>query len=312
MENFIFSLNVVLPLFIMMCLGAFLRKINIFNDDFLNTANSFTFKVLLPVLLFYSIYKSEISETVNVKFLGFAVCVVFVTIGLLFLIVPKLEKDKRNIGVIIQGLYRSNFVLFGIPLCTNIFGEAGLGVTSTLIAIIVPVYNFTAVIILDIYSKDKLEIKETVIGILKNPLIIGSVIGILVSSAGLKMPSALEKTVSDISKMATPLALMVLGGEFKISNVYKNLKYIAMVTAGKLFIIPPVVVAVAVALGYRGAELGALFCMVAPPVSVSSYTMAQQSQCNYELAGQIVFMTTLFSSISIFIFVFTFKSIGLF
>lgn len=312
MENLIFSINVVLPMFLIMCLGVFLRKIKIFDENFLKTANAFTFKVLLPNLLFYNIYTSNLSDSFNGKLVLFAVSTVLIIIALLFITVPKFEKDNKNRGVLIQGLYRSNFVLFGIPICTNIFGDASTGITSMLIAIIIPIYNFFAVIILDVYSKDKLEINNTVISILKNPLIIGSVTGILLSLLNIKLPAAIENTISDLAKIATPLALVLLGGEFKIGNVYKNIKNIIIVCLGKLVVIPTIVLSIAIILGFKGVELGALLAMMAAPVAVSSFIMAQQYNANDELAGQIVFISTTFSSITIFIFIYIFKTVGLF
>nr|WP_312577822.1 AEC family transporter [Sedimentibacter sp.] len=312
MENLIFSINVVLPMFLIMCLGVFLRKINIFDEKFLKTANAFTFKVLLPTLLFYNIYSSNLSDSFNWKLVTFAVITVLITIALLFIIVPLIEKDNKNKGVIIQGLYRSNFVLFGIPLCTNIFGDESTGVTSMLIAVIVPLYNFFAVIILDVYSKDKLDIKNTFLSILKNPLIVGSVAGILLSLLNVKIPGSLEQTIYDISKIATPLALILLGGEFEIGNLYKNIKHVLIVCIGKLILIPTIVFAIAIAVGFRGIELGSLLAMVAAPVAVSSFIMAQHYNANDELAGQIVFVSTTFSSITIFMFIYIFKTIGLF
>ncbi|MDW5300154.1 MAG: AEC family transporter [Sedimentibacter sp.] len=312
MENLLFSLNVVSPIFLLMCVGAFLKKVKIFDDDFLVKANSFVFKILFPVLLFNNIYKSEIAEEVNVKLIIFAIGIVLVTIGILFIIVPKFEKDNKNRGVIIQGLYRSNFVLFGVTLCTNIFGESGLGVVTTIVAIIIPIYNFMAVIILDVYSNDKSNLKKTVISIMKNPLIIGSILGIIASALKIKLPEFMENTISDIAKVATPFALMLLGGDIEIRNIRNNLKYVTVVVIGKLLVIPALVSFVTVLFGFRGVELGAIFSMVAPSVAVTSYTMAQQYDCNYELAGQLVFVSTLVSPFSIFLFIYFFKTVGLF
>jgi len=311
-ENLIFSINVVLPIFLLMCIGAFLRKIKLIDWIFLEKANHFAFSALLPVLLFNNIYKSNISDAVNIKLIIFAVGIILFIVGILFIIVPKLENDNRNRGIIIQGLHRSNFVLFGLPLSMNIFGAENLGPVTTLTAIIIPLYNFLAVIILDWFSKDKSDYKKTIISILKNPLIIGSVIGILFSVFNIKLPNFLEKTVSDVAAMATPLALMVLGGDIEIKNIGKNFKYISIIAIGKLLVIPAFVIAAALAFGFRGVELGALFSMVAPSVSVSSYTMALQYDCNAELAGQLVFITTLFSPLTIFIFIFALKTVGLF
>lgn len=305
-------MNVVAPIFLLMILGAFLKKIKVFDEEFLVKANSFAFKVLFPVLLFNNIYKSEISEDVNIKLIVFAVIVIFATIGITLLAVMRLEKDNRNRGVIVQGLYRSNFVLFGVSLSQNLFGDIGLGVVTTLVAIIVPVYNFMAVIILDMFSNDKSNIKKNIISIITNPLIIGSVLGIIASALKIKLPVFAENTIADMSDMATPLALMALGGDIEIKNIQNNLNYVAIVTIGKLVVIPALVILAAYSFGFRGVELGALFSMVAPSVAVSSYSMAQQYDCNYELAGQLVFVSTMFSPFTIFMFIFILKTVGLF
>ncbi len=312
MQNLIFSINVVLPIFLLMCLGTFLRKIKIFDKEFLDKGNNFAFKTLLPTLIFNNIYKSQIADEVNIKLILFAVCIVLGTIGIMFIIVPRLVKDNSNRGVIIQGIYRSNFVLFGVPLSSNIFGESNLAVVTTLVAIIIPIYNFMAVIILDWYSNDKSDFKKTFLGIVENPLIIGSLLGIIVSLLKIKLPVFMEETISQVAKTATPFALMVLGGDIKVGNIRNNLKYIVPVSIVRLVVLPTIVMVISVALGYRGVELGALFSMVSPSVAVSSYTMAQQYDCNYELAGQLVFITTLFSPFTIFLFIFFMKTVGLF
>ena len=312
MNNLIFSLNVVLPLVILMFLGLFLRKIKIFDEDFLKKLNSFTFKVLLPILLFNNIYTGQVSEKVDLFYVLFAVILVLGTIAILFIIIPKYEKDIKNRGVLIQGLYRSNFIIFGMPLCANIFGDEGLAVVTTLIAIIIPIYNFAAVMILDLFTDDRQNYRETAVSIFTNPLIIGSFLGIIASVFQIKLPSALNKTIADVAKTATPMALLSLGGEIEISNIWKNIKYLVFVSAGRLFIIPGITTLVSIAFGYKGVELCALLCMMAPSTAVSSYTMAQQYDCNHELAGQIVFFTTILSPFSIFLFVFTLKTTGLF
>lgn len=312
MENLIFSFNVVLPLFLLMCLGTFLKKINIFDEVFLKTGNKFAFKILLPTLLFYNIYESDISNSFTGRLVLFAVIIVLGLLAMLLIIVPKYEKDNNNRGVLIQGLIRSNFVLFGIPLCTNIFGEMGKGVASMLIAVIVPMYNFICVAILDLYSKEKIDIKGMAVGILKNPMIVASLIAIFISLLHIKLPAAIEKTVSDVGKIATPFALMLLGGEFQIDNVHKNRKYLIIVSIGKLILIPAFIIPIAILFGFRGVELGALFAMAASPVAVSSYVMAAQCNSNDELAGQIVFVTTLLSSVTIFAFTYILKTLSIF
>jgi len=312
MDNFIFSLNVVLPLVFLMFIGSFLRRINIFDEDFLRKLNKITYCVLLPVLLFNNIYTSKVSGEIDLEFIIFFVILALAVIGILLIVIPKYEKDNRNRGVLIQGLFRGQFVFFGIPLMANIFGDEGLVVLSTLIAIIVPIYNFLAVIILDLFTDERHNYKATIISILTNPLVIGSLLGIAASVLQIKLPSALNKTIADISKTVTPISLMILGGVIEINNIWKNRKKLILIAAVKLFIIPSFAALITIFFGYRGIELGAVLSMIAPPTAVASYTLAQQHDCNDELAGQIVFFTTLISPFSIFLFIFVFITFGLF
>ncbi len=312
MDNFIFSLNVVLPLVFLMFIGSFLRRINIFDEDFLRKLNKITYCVLLPVLLFNNIYTSKVSGEIDLEFIIFFVILALAVIGILLIVIPKYEKDNRNRGVLIQGLFRGQFVFFGIPLMANIFGDEGLVVLSTLIAIIVPIYNFLAVIILDLFTDERHNYKATIISILTNPLVIGSLLGIAASVLQIKLPSVLDKTIADIAKTVTPISLMTLGGVIQICSIWKNRKKLILIAAVKLFIIPSFAALITIFFGYRGVELGAVLSMIAPPTAVASYTLAQQHDCNDELAGQIVFFTTLISPFSIFLFIFVFKTFGLF
>ena len=298
--------------FFLMFIGSFLRRINIFDEDFLRKLNKITYCVLLPVLLFNNIYTSKVSGEIDLEFIIFFVILALAVIGILLIVIPKYEKDNRNRGVLIQGLFRGQFVFFGIPLMANIFGDEGLVVLSTLIAIIVPIYNFLAVIILDLFTDERHNYKATVISILTNPLVIGSLLGIAASVLQIKLPSALNKTIADISKTVTPISLMILGGVIEINNIWKNRKKLILIAAVKLFIIPSFAALITIFFGYRGIELGAVLSMIAPPTAVASYTLAQQHDCNDELAGQIVFFTTLISPFSIFLFIFVFKTFGLF
>ncbi len=311
MENLLFSINVVLPIFSLMMIGYFLRQIKIFDKDFLVKANNFAFKALLPVLLFNNIYKSHISDSVNTRLILFAISIVLILVGIMFIVVPKFEKDKRNRGVIIQAIYRSNFVLFGVTLSKNIFGDANLEVVTSLTAVIIPLFNFLAVVILDWYSEVKSNLLDTAVNIVKNPLIIGSVLGIVFSIFGIRLPGFVENVVSDVAGMATPLALMVLGGEIEIKNLSKNVRHIYFAAFGRLILFPAIILIAAVLIGFRDVELGALLSMSAPSCAVSSYTMAQQYDCNYELAGQLVFVTTMICPLTIFMFIYLLKTFAL-
>lgn len=315
MQNFIFSLNVVLPLIIMMSLGWLLKYFEVCDENFFKTANKLIFKLFLPLMLFNNIYSSDIQSSFNLRLIIFTVASILITVILMTLIVPRIEKQNANRGVLIQALFRSNYILFGVPVCMNLFGQANMGITSMLAVFVVPLYNFLSVVVLSIYANkennETMEMKKTIMDIVKNPLIISCVIGIAMATIGLKLPNVFEKTISDISKIATPFALIILGGDFGFKDALKNIKYIVWVSAFKLIVIPGIIILFAILMGFRQFELGVLLSIFASPIAIASYVMAQNVKSNDELAGQLVATTTILSSFTIFCFIILLKSYNL-
>lgn len=307
MENLILSLNVFLPLFITISLGYFLKYLNMFDNNTLDTMNNITFKSFLPVLLFYNIYKTDLHDTFNLKIIIFSVTCVIVLYLLLYLIVPLIEKDNKKRGALLQGLFRSNFVIFGLPITESLFGSEKVGVAALLIAVIVPLFNMLSVLALETFRGGKLNFKKIFIGIIKNPLIIASCLGVLTLLLKIKIPTAIEKTISDVSKIATPLSLILLGASFKFDNIKKYLKQTTIAVIGKTILIPCIILPICIMFGYRDVELSTLMIIFAAPTAISSFTMAKQMDSDSDLAGQIVVFTSAFCVITVFMWIFILK-----
>lgn len=309
MENLILSLNVVLPLFLVIALGYVLKLLGMYETSTLKSMNQLVFKVFLPTYLFQSIYSTNLAVAFNKKVIAFAVISLLLWFLILLLFVPLIEKQNAKRGVMIQGMFRSNFVLFAIPMAIALCGEDKIGITALLVGIIVPIYNILAVITLEIFRGGEPSVKKIFIGIMTNPLIIASILGIGLNGLNIMLPYAIEKMVIDIGKVATPLALMVLGGEFRFSKVKKDIRQLMITVIVKLIVFPFVVVTVAIALGFRNEVLVPIFLMTGAPVAVSSYTMAEQMGGDEELAGEIVVFSTALSIVTIFVWVFFLKQL---
>lgn len=307
MENLILSLNVVLPLFITISLGYFLKYLNMFDNNTLDTMNNITFKSFLPVLLFYNIYKTDLHDTFNLKLIIFSVTCIIVLYLILYLLVPLIEKDNKKRGALLQGLFRSNFVIFGLPITESLFGSEKVGVAALLIAVIVPLFNMLSVLALETFRGGKLNFKKIFIGIIKNPLIIASCLGVLTLLLKIKIPTAIEKTISDVSKIATPLSLILLGASFKFDNIKKYLKQTTIAVIGKTILIPCIILPICIMFGYRDVELSTLMIIFAAPTAISSFTMAKQMDSDSDLAGQIVVFTSAFCVITVFMWIFILK-----
>ncbi|MBQ3022083.1 MAG: AEC family transporter [Clostridia bacterium] len=311
MENLIISFKVVAPLLILMLLGAFLLRIHIFDTATVKKMNGAVFRVFLPVLIFNNIYNSSIDDVKNITTALYIVVIVITMFLFSMLYVVLTEKDNKKRGVMVQGICRSNFVIFGLPICMSVCGGGVMGKVAVAVAIVVPVLNIFAVLSLEIFRGGKPNIKKILKGIITNPLIIASIIGIIVLVSGIKLPSIIENAVSDISKIATPLALVLLGASVNFCTVRGNLKQLITVIAGKLIVMPLVGFTIAAMLGIRGSDMALLIAAFASPTAVSSYPMAIEMGGDGDLAAQIVAFSTAICIITVFMWVFILKQLGL-
>ncbi len=306
MDNIILAFSVVFPLMFMMAVGYSLRIIKITDEHSLNVMNKLVFRVFLPVLLFLNIYSLEPGEAFiieNVRLLIFTALIVLTSAFLMHLIFPHLVKDKRKCSVMIQGIFRSNLILFGIPIAASIYGEDRIGKVSMLAAFIVPLFNILSVIILEYYRSGVVEHRKIIINLIKNPLIIASLAAFLFLLLPIRLPRLLLSPLESMSKVATPLAFIVLGGTFKFKRIYTNLSYLFAAVLGRLIFFPGIIFSLALLSGFREEALVALIGAAASPTAVSSFSMAMEMDADEELAGQIVVFTSILSIATIFLWV---------
>lgn len=203
-------------------------------------ANAIVFKIFLPCMLFYNVYQSDIGAEIHsrIKLCIWAAGGLLILFVLLCLIVPKVVKQENQQGVVIQGIFRSNYVIFGVAVVQNMYGAKSTTTAAILSAILVPMYNFLAVVALSIFGeKRETDWKKIILDIVKNPLIISSVLGIIFSLLGIRLPTAVDTTVQDLAKLSTPIAFMILGGDLDFSKVKGNLKVASVVLTIKLVIL---------------------------------------------------------------------------
>ena len=312
MESLKLSFESIMPIFILMLVGYVLKSLKFADKKTFDAINKFVFRVFLPVLLFYNIYKTESSQIFDPKLIFFTIGAVLVTFVAGYFIVKLITKDNARRGVILQGFFRSNFAILGVPLADYICGEHTTGLTSLMVAVVVPTFNVLAVICLERFRDGNVNFKKLIKGIITNPLIIGCAIGLVFFVSGIKLPAILEKSVSDISKVATPLSIIVLGASFTFSSLKGYVRDVLIINSARLIIVPLIMLTAAVLIGFRGEALVCLLVAFGSPVAVSSFAMAQQMGGDEKLAAQAVVTTSAFCLVTLFVWIFALNSLGLF
>ena len=313
MEHFYLALSAVAPLFLSMAAGFLSQKAGILTREDVPKINKVAFQVFLPCLLFYNVYMSDLSSAVRPKLIFFAVAAVLIVFSASVFIALHWVSEREWRGVVSQAIFRSNYVIMGVPIAQALVGADNLGPVAILVAIVVPLFNFLAVIVLESFRGGKAKLGTVLLGIAKNPLIISSLLGILFLALKLRLPHLLEQSVASLGGIATPLQLFLLGAFFRFSGLRRYIKPLSAVTGIKLLLTPAVMLGTAAALGFRGVEFVALIGIFASPTAVNSFTMVQQMHCgDAELAGDIVVCTSAFSVLSLFLWIWIFKSLGMF
>lgn len=326
MSNLIFAINAVMPIILTIAVGYALKKIGLLESNVALKLNTLVFRVFLPVMLFLNVYNIQNFADIDLSFVLYAVAITIVIFLIGIPVMGYLFKENRQRSSMLQGIFRANYALVGIPLAQSLFGAEGSIMASLLSAFIVPVFNILAVITLTIYSAGdkKPSLSAVIKGIAKNPLIQGIFCGFVALAIRaifvelgiefrLSQITPIFKTLQNLSIIATPLALLVLGARFELSSIPHLKKHIIIGTINRCLIVPFIGISVALLLDrFSGAQFATFVACFCTPVAVSSVPMSQEMGADAELMGQLVVWTTIFSAFSIFLASFVLKSIGIF
>lgn len=328
MDSFLFALNAVSPIILMVAIGYILKRIGFMKPDFAKAANKLVFRVFLPAMLFLNVYKIEQIADIDLTYILYAAVVVIGFFALSIPLVMLFTKRNDRRGPLLQATFRSNYALIGIPLAISLYGEEGSVIASLLSAAIIPLFNILAVISLSIFQKEggKPSVKKILLDIAHNPLVLSvlaGIVGLAIRALFVRHGIAFRltdiepiyKVLEYLADLATPLALLVLGAQFEFSAVGSLRREIIFGTLMRNLVLPIVGIGIAYfffADIFSGAHFAVFVAMFATPVAVSSVPMAQEMGADATLAGQLVVWTTVVSAFSIFIASFLLKLAGVF
>ena len=316
MENLAFSLNATMPVFLLMVLGMFLRRMRIIDDAFAARLNAFVFHVALPVLLFGDMAAIDFDEGWNGSFVVscFALTVACIAVSVLLSFFVSRRADR---GEFIQASYRSSAALLGVALMQNMYGSSSMA--ALMIVGAVPLYNAAAVTALVFTASDsgggkattRARLMGSLRGIVTNPIIIGIVAGFLWAALRMPMPQIAAGLIDSVGGLATPLGLMAMGAMFDLRRAWGRLRPALGASAVKLVGLAALLLPVAAAMGMRGEELATVAVMLGSPTTVSCFVMARSMGHDGVLSSTAVMVTTLGSAFTLTAWLFVLKTTGL-
>ena len=311
MQNLIFSLNATLPVFLVMVVGYALGQLGFLPPAFCKASDRLTFKVTLPLMLFLDMGSVDILHDFRPRFVLFCFAATLVGILTVWAGAKRFLKDKALVGEFVQAGYRSSAAVLGVAFIQNIYGSAGMAPLMILGS--VPLFNIFAVIILTVESPQqhgKVTPSKLLYGVLTNPILDGIILGTLYSLLPFGLPTLAQKTLTSLSSLTTPLALLSIGASFEGAKAIKKLAPTLVAACCKLMVLTTIFIPIAVKLGFRDQQLIALLIMLGSPTTPSSYVMAKNMGHEGVLTASCVAATTLFSALSLTFWIFVLRSGG--
>lgn len=314
MENFIYSINVTMPIFLVMVIGYILKQIGMLNDNFVTVANKFNFKVTLPFMLFKDIAGVDIKAVFDIKYVFFCAIVSTICFWVVWGTAKLLVRDKTIRGAFVQSSFRGSAAVMGLAFIQNIYGSSAMG--PLMIVSAVPLYNIFSVIVLTFEANDstgidkKAKIRQAGINICKNPIILSILAGLIVGLLGIQFPTLVNKTVSNVAQMATPLALITIGAGFEGRKALAKIAPTMAASMIKLVLQPLVFLPVAAWMGFSGEKMIAILIMLASPTTPSCYIMAKSMNNDEVLTASVIVTTTLMAAFTLTGWIFLLKTLG--
>ncbi|WP_369714721.1 AEC family transporter [Leptotrichia sp. HSP-536] len=313
MKELIFCLNATMPVFLLMLLGYVFRKVGVMDLGFADKTNRFVFLALLPMLLFKELSLSDFSAIWDLKYLLFCFFATFFSI-MIMCVTSAFLRDKSIRGEFIQAGFRSSAALLAYAFVQNVYGEAKI--VALMVIGAVPLYNVASVVILMLLRPkqgrlNRVVLKNTLKGVIKNPLILGILAGMIWALLKIPQPVIMKKSISTFSSAATPLGLLALGASFDVKEVFSKIKPVVVSSSFKLIILTAIFLPVAIKLGFRDEKLVAVLGMLGSPTTPTSFTMAKGMGHNGTVTSGTVMVTTIISIFTLTGWLYVLKIMGL-
>ncbi len=313
MDNLIYSLNATVPVFVVIVAGYLLKRIGWINEGFIKASNKINFHITLPALLIQDMMNNQFLQKFELRYVFYCAFVTTVCFFGTWLLARLCLKDKTIVGEFVQASYRSSAAILGSAFVLNIYGDTGM--VPLMILGAVPLYNIYAVLVLTVECPDKDAVHTktmaaTLQGIATNPIIISIVIGVILSALRVDFPRIVDNSINNFARIATPLALLAIGGSFEFGRAIKKARPAIVASCLKLVGWPLLFLPLAIMLGFRDAKLMALIIMLGSPATPSCYIMAKSMKSEGTLTSSVVVITTLASAFTITAIIYVLRAMG--
>lgn len=289
-------ISIILPVFIILFTGYFIKIIHIIDSTFITSINKSLYNFFLPLLLFYEIHKADYTKIPSIDIVSITLLSICIIFGLSLLLSKLLHINRGEAFSIAMNSFRGNYAYMGLPVSFLFFGTEGITIAAIFMAFIVPFVNILSVIALALGSTDKVDLKKMFVIAILNPIVIGCVAGFICLALAISLPETVDKSINILSNVTMPLALICIGAGINISLIKGNILSIILVLFFKLFVLPSV--ALILLFLYKAdfnKYIEVLIIMLASPCATVNYILAVSLGGSTALTTAVIILTTILS-----------------
>ncbi len=299
LELFQATLRVSLPTFAWVVLGLILHRIGWLSVAFNDKVSRLAFNFGLPVMLFTGAAQVDYTHIGQARYLLSGVISTLLVLTLSWGYSRWRRHPRPLQGLFVQAAFRSNLAIVGMALAVSAYGERGPALAALPVAMLTALYNVLAVWVLNTTLGSETSLPRVLLGIARNPLIIGIALGVVYSLSGIAQPDFIVPLSLGLSQFFLPLMLVLIGGSMTVTHLYRAGAPTWEAVGWRLCVAPLISVLVALGFGVTGEELGVLFLILATPVAASSYIMVIAAGGEGVRAANMVVLSTLLSVVTI-------------
>lgn len=315
MDSLIFSLGATIPVFLLIVIGYLLGRVGLLNDAFCQVSDKLVFHIALPSMLFFEMVKMDIRKDFDPLYLLFCAAVTSLIFFSLWVLSRHFLPDKAFVGEFVQVSYRSSAAILGCAIIQSVYGS--LGAAPLMILGSVPLFNFYAILVLSVegptskggtlFSKLRFALRSAAL----NPIILAIALGLLASLLGLnRFPPIAQKTLSSLSSLAMPLALLSIGASFQGTKALGHARLSTVAASIKLLLLPALFFPLAIILGFTGSKLLSFLIMLGSTSTPTCYIMARNLGHEGSLSVAVIVLTTILSAFTLTFWIFLARALG--
>lgn len=283
------------PLVVLIALGYTLKQTQFIQNEFWANSEKLNYFILFPILLFSNLSDVRLDLNAIAQLLK-ALCIVTFCVSAFFWLFKRMyDIPPARFGVYVQSHIRFNTYI-GLALMGTLYGPKGMQLFTMLIAVAIPLVNILSV--LSFSQGEKGQLMKTLLSIIKNPLILGCVVGVLFNLSGFHLFAGMQSFLKILASMSLPLGLISVGAALQFKLLKLNLFKLTCNTVGRLMLMPCLAYVVCNWMGLSVMENAIVVTFFALPTASAAYILTRYFQGDSQLMAGVISMQTLCFAVS--------------